>query len=39
MCLFFEKGIRGGVSYISMRFRRDNDKYSKLLTQNKNQKS
>ena len=29
MCLFFEKGIRGGVSCISMRFRKDNDKYSK----------
>ena len=36
MHIFFEKGIRGGISYISNRSSQANDRYFK--TQNKNQK-
>ena len=37
MYLFFEKGMRGGVSYISKRHSKANNNYLKLMTQSKNQ--
>ena len=37
MYIFFEKGTTDEISYISNRYRKANDKYLKLMTQNKNQ--
>ena len=37
MYLFFEKGTRSGISYISNRYRQVNNKYLKFYEQNKNQ--
>ena len=36
MCLVFEKGMRGGVSYISKRYSKANNKFKNFMTQNKN---
>ena len=35
--LFFEKGTRSGISYISNRYSKVNNKYLKFYEQNKNQ--
>ena len=36
MYIFFEKGMRGGVSYISNRYCKASNKYLKSYDQNKN---
>ena len=39
MYIFLKKGTRGGISYISNRYRSANNKTLSLVTQKKNQKT